>query len=107
MTIQRNKLGSAKGQELNFGEVVVDSVPASSPTTEVSLQGCLRFFPVSSKNIAIPVYPPLFTLFVQVYLLQGAAKKGGPSMPNLCPSDFPWAYNEVGGELNVNCQLIN
>ena len=60
---------------------------------------------MSSKNIAIPIYPPLFTLFLQVYLLQGAAKKGGPTKPNQCPSDFPWAYNEVGGDLNVNCRL--
>ena len=94
MTIQRNKLGSAKGQELNFGEVVVESVPASSPTTEVSLQGRLRFLQCHPRTSPSPFIP----LFLQVYLLQGAAMKGGPSTPNQCPSDFPWAYNEVGGD---------
>ena len=41
MTIQRKK--NTNTEKLNFAEIVLDSVPASSPTTEVRLYMIARF----------------------------------------------------------------
>ena len=35
-------------------------------------------------------------IICQVYLLQQTPSKSTPITPDQCPTDFPWAYNEVG-----------
>ena len=114
LTIQRKK---GYTWNLNFAEIVLDSVPAASdsvPTTEVSLRIRQRghwIWKVSwNRKWQNPLlWPKTWWTggtewpfrcsdqfeFLQVYLLQGHHKKSKPLTADQCPANFPWAYNEV------------
>ena len=104
MTIQRNQGLSDYG--LNFAEIRLDSVPASSNPTQV-----LKKAVANTCNVNSNTYKKIMNIFntntntclvqclqcldsTQVLMLQGRETQAN-NQSNQCPPDFPWAYNEV------------
>ena len=83
---------------LNFAEVIVNTVPRGGPTTEASLLSISNDMQdvIFSNSRDLMCFEEECWSKVLVQRGKEIDETIPIPAPDQCPSNFPWAYNEVG-----------